>query len=264
MDEYLPPAHENRPDDDLTHTIDTMMEPLSPLGIKYAFDQANEAVRTLHENGITWEIARGMMVNELHIPMDEASQRLRLAEESTGLHLARGGEGDGTGIDEGPLLPRQRMRNVQVEGTVYRVPKMTQDELAAFVPRCMVCGDPLNARRARARKETCEKTECGIALRQFRRAVVESRKCPACYHPSSPAEREDYKQWRKDRGQMQRRRGNPHGTKPKTAAELLEAALPYLRELRAITELEGVKVDRKQLGSFITQAEKLFTETKAQ
>jgi hypothetical protein len=161
-----------------------------------------------------------------------------------------------TGIDDGPELPRQRMRNVLVEG--------------------MVCGDPLNARRARARKETCEKPECGVALRQFRRAVVESRKCPACYHPSSPEEREDFKRWRKDRGQMQRRRGNPHGTKPKAVEELLEASLPHLQALKAIAEAtDAIPIldmqlamhadDRvKQLGSLINQLEKLFPKAGAQ
>lgn len=175
---------------------------------------------------------------------------------------------DGPPLPGETLHPRQRgLRDVEVEGAIYQVPKMTPEELQAFLPRCMVCGDPIPERRARARKETCGKPACGIALKQWRRAVLESKKCPACYHPSTPEEREDFRQWRRERGQIQRRAGNPHGKKPKTAGELLDAGLPLLREVRDMlkqSDFPGADSDwSKQFYSHLAEVEKLFASKPA-
>lgn len=156
------------------------------------------------------------------------------------------------------------MQNIHSDGAIHRVPRMTREEYSGFIIHCAVCGDPLPEHRARARRETCGKRECGIKLKQFRKMTIEVRKCPTCYHPSTPEEREDFKQWRKERGQIQRRRGNPHGRKPKTALELLEATLPFLETLKVMVdnqEPSGDPKHAKEISAFIAEVEKVFSQS---
>lgn len=126
--------------------------------------------------------------------------------------------------------PGVRMTNVDNEGVVYRVPKMTAEELAVFLPRCMVCGDEIPDRRAKARKETCAKPACQLALKQYRRAVLESRKCPTCYKPSTPAERESFRQWRYDTNQIRKGRGRPPVARERQIRERLQALVELIHE----------------------------------
>lgn len=221
----------------------------------------------------SWMLADDGKGHAVGVPADDILDEMRdggTLEQAQ----AKANERARTGLDDGPSLPghtlhpRQHgLRDVEVEGAIYQVPKMTPEELQAFLPRCMVCGDPIPERRARARKETCGKPACGIALKQWRRAVLESKKCPACYHPSTPEEREDFRQWRRERGQIQRRAGNPHGKKPKTAGELLDAGLPLLREVRDMlkqSDFPGADSDwSKQFYSHLAEVEKLFASKPA-
>jgi hypothetical protein len=43
--------------------------------------------------------------------------------------------------------------------------------------------------------------------------MIQKTKCIACLHPATPEEREDYKEWRKDRGHLRRTCGKPKGKK---------------------------------------------------
>jgi hypothetical protein len=78
-----------------------------------------------------------------------------------------------------------------------------------FIPRCIVCTSPVPAKRATSRsKDTCG-PECHKVLRAYRKHVLKSTKCPACYHPSTPAERKEFQNWRKARGDRRHSVGRP-------------------------------------------------------
>jgi hypothetical protein len=63
--------------------------------------------------------------------------------------------------------------------------------------RCVVCGDPVPVERKRRRSITC--TDAHAKTRNnYLRARAEARKCRYCGQPSSPAEREAFKLWRKN------------------------------------------------------------------
>jgi hypothetical protein len=80
---------------------------------------------------------------------------------------------------------------------------------AKLVLRCIICTEPIPAKRARGRsKDTCG-PECHAKLRAYRKWVVQTSKCPNCYHPATPEERADFKAWRKARGHVREKRGNP-------------------------------------------------------
>jgi hypothetical protein len=264
-----------------------------------------EAIQKLNEKGVDFETARTMLVNQHGMTFGEASRQIEAAEELAGVRLggdraagktppavigeysshmlASDSEGnavmvpaddildemiEGATMEEAQAKANERARTGLDDGpSLHEAPKMTQAELQAFLPRCMVCGDPIPDRRARARKETCGKTACGVTLKQWRRAVLESRKCPACYKPSTPEEREDYKQWRRERGMLHRRAGNPHGKKPKTSHELLEQGAPLLREVRAMLkegDFPGGESDwSKQFASHLAEVEKLIADKSA-
>jgi hypothetical protein len=78
-----------------------------------------------------------------------------------------------------------------------------------FVPRCIVCTEPVSLKRSRGRsKATCSPV-CNDVLKRWRIYVVQTSRCPNCYHPSSPEERDLFRQWRKDRGDRRSKRGRP-------------------------------------------------------
>lgn len=86
------------------------------------------------------------------------------------------------------------------------------DGIEKFVPSCIVCRKPVPLHRARGRsKDTCS-PECGKVRALYRRYVLSTSKCVSCLHPSSPQEREDFKQWRRDRRQL-KKKGRPKGKK---------------------------------------------------
>ena|ERR1700733_10407557 len=78
-----------------------------------------------------------------------------------------------------------------------------------FCPHCIVCTSPVPASRARGRsKDTCSPA-CHAVRQLYRRFVVQTSKCIACFHPATPEERADFKEWRKDRGHLRRKTGKP-------------------------------------------------------
>lgn len=62
---------------------------------------------------------------------------------------------------------------------------------------CQVCGETIPDEKAKRRSNTCGKKECVNALRRFRSALLNSGKCPSCYHPSTPEEWQRYQRWRR-------------------------------------------------------------------
>lgn len=68
-----------------------------------------------------------------------------------------------------------------------------------IIPRlyCTVCTSAIPEQRATQRATTCTK-ECKAKLKAFYRAKALERKCRHCNHPSSPEERREFQQWRRD------------------------------------------------------------------
>lgn len=61
---------------------------------------------------------------------------------------------------------------------------------------CQVCGKIIPEDKAKRRSNTCGEKDCVNALRRFRAAILNTGKCPHCYHPSTPEEWAQYRQWR--------------------------------------------------------------------
>ena len=76
------------------------------------------------------------------------------------------------------------------------------DGIEGLKLRCVICTKEVPARRATSRsKDTCG-PECGQVLRDWKKYNILRRRCRTCYHPSSPKEREEFKLWRKSRGEV--------------------------------------------------------------
>lgn len=108
--------------------------------------------------------------------------------------------------------------------------------------RCMVCAAPIPEKKARYRSNTCSDS-CRLALRRHRLAILNSGKCPHCYHPSTPAEWEEFREWRKSKGAMQQFMRPDHGNKLKgevnALREGLQEALDELRIARVAIHGNG-------------------------
>lgn len=78
-----------------------------------------------------------------------------------------------------------------------------------FTPRCTVCGSAVPLARARGRQnETCS-PPCYTVRKLFRKWLLSTRKCIACLHPATAKEREEFKAWRRHRGDILGGRGRP-------------------------------------------------------
>lgn len=80
------------------------------------------------------------------------------------------------------------------------------DGIEKLVLRCTVCAEPLpDSRRAVGdHAGACHKVRV-----LHRRYSIQRRKCISCLHPATPAEREAFKQWRRERGDIRARGGRP-------------------------------------------------------
>lgn len=67
---------------------------------------------------------------------------------------------------------------------------------------CQVCRGKIPPASAKKLSITCG-SACRNELRRYRWQILKRQKCPHCYHPSSPAEWESYRQWRASQGSMQ-------------------------------------------------------------
>jgi hypothetical protein len=89
---------------------------------------------------------------------------------------------------------------------------MSDEECEGFLPRCAICGSVVPRERATRRYETCC-PEHAAKLKDWRRWLHAQRKCIACLRPSSPKEREDYRAWRKHRGDIGEKPGRKKGSR---------------------------------------------------
>lgn len=78
-----------------------------------------------------------------------------------------------------------------------------------FVPSCVVCKHPVPLQDAdRRNRETCS-AKCAETWRRYRAYLVSQTHCPSCYHPCTPAERADFREWRLARGTLHAKSGRP-------------------------------------------------------
>jgi hypothetical protein len=87
-------------------------------------------------------------------------------------------------------------------------------EVLALIPEgienltlsCTVCRGPLPSSR---RTVGDHAGACHKVRTLFRRYQIKLKHCIACLHPSTPAEREEFKAWRRARGQLRATGGRP-------------------------------------------------------
>ena len=79
-----------------------------------------------------------------------------------------------------------------------------------FTPSCTVCREPLPSNR---RSIGHHAGACHRVTVMHRRYMLSRGKCPSCLHPSTPEQRVDFKTWRRHRGDVREKEGNPHRTK---------------------------------------------------
>lgn len=113
-----------------------------------------------------------------------------------------------------------------------------------LVLRCVICTEPVPARRAAGRsKNTCG-PECNKVLKQFRKLQIRRSRCPNCYHPSSPQERKEFIEWRKSRGDRREKRGRPPISQEVKLRMALQETIGWLKEeLAVILECNCVATD---------------------
>ena len=83
------------------------------------------------------------------------------------------------------------------------------DGIEKFIPRCIVCTNLVPSKRRTSRSKSTCSPACLTVLQMFRRHVLTSAKCIACYHPSTPEERIEFKAWRRARGELREKPGRP-------------------------------------------------------
>ena len=138
-------------------------------------------------------------------------------------------------------------------------------DVSSLVLKCVICSGDVPKKRASGRsKDTCG-PYCQKMLRKFRKFIVESSRCPACYHPSTPAERRDFIAWRKARGDRRNKPGRPRKPQEDPIIGLGRKMVEQLNEFIAhdrnlpIPSLEGMCSVAEQL---ITDFQKVI-DTKA-
>lgn len=135
--------------------------------------------------------------------------------------------------------------------------KLTKEELAAFAPKCCVCGADIPEDRQVRRKRTCS-DEHTKHMNQFRRFQQSKIRCSSCGRPSSPEEREDYKRWRAERGEVLKSigRGAPRKTREKQLESGIRALIDYLKPM------ERQDLSMGLLDSTIAELEKIIAPIK--
>lgn len=82
---------------------------------------------------------------------------------------------------------------------------MTNEELLALEEsqtlHCTICQEPIPDARARRQTSTCSE-KCKNRLDAIRAHQRASKRCPYCLHPSTPEEREAFRLWRVERGEV--------------------------------------------------------------
>lgn len=96
---------------------------------------------------------------------------------------------------------------------------------------CAVCRGPLPAKRAYARTRYTCSPECRNALRAFQKLVVDAKYCHVCMRPSTPEERDEFKAFRRSKGQLKGERGRPPVKRTKLLEDALREAMEAILQL---------------------------------
>lgn len=101
---------------------------------------------------------------------------------------------------------------------------------------CQACREELEPKLCAKGAVVCG-NRCRSELRRYRWHVLKGQKCPHCLHPSTPAEWEEYRQWRASRGPLQQfmrqeGRGNLVWKREKQMRIALRDCLEVLRSYR--------------------------------
>lgn len=131
-------------------------------------------------------------------------------------------------------------RNARLTPAKYR-------DLALYCQVCRGIIPPITAKKGGV---VCS-ANCRNELRRYRWTILKTQKCPHCYHPSSPAEWERYRQWRASEGPMQgfvkeaNGRGNLAWKREKELRDALKAAVLLLKDELAVI-LDSYCVERME------------------
>lgn len=96
--------------------------------------------------------------------------------------------------------------------------RFTADDLKTFAPKCAICGTPITEERQKRRKKTCSDEHTKL-LMQWTRHYRSKIRCVACYRPSTPEERAEFKAWRQSRGEILRDIAKDKGGRPSKKRE---------------------------------------------
>jgi hypothetical protein len=110
------------------------------------------------------------------------------------------------------------------------VAQMKVPAMEDFVPSCVVCQTQVPPDRAHSihQRNTCS-PGCAAIMRRYHDHVLKEKRCPSCYHPSTPEERRDFIAWRKARGDVREHRGRPQKTTEDRVRHALQEAVELLR-----------------------------------
>lgn len=154
------------------------------------FDEA--VIRLCQSHGLTW---------------NAAADRIRGAEAITGTWL----DGDSPSIGKqftnainGPHDLAQGGAAGSEENRAHAPETAAEPEAAPEdleTLHCTICGSPIPEARSRRQTATCSE-KCKNRLDVIRAHQRAAKKCPACLHPSTPQEREQFRIWRAERGDL--------------------------------------------------------------
>lgn len=102
---------------------------------------------------------------------------------------------------------------------------LTLDQVRNY---CVFDGKPIPAERVKRNAVTCSK-DCAKAIERQRMLLMEQSECKYCRRPSTPEERESYKQWRKWLKEQSTAKSTPEVTEESTEDEAARLAA-VLRE----------------------------------
>lgn len=112
---------------------------------------------------------------------------------------------------------------------------------------CAVCKGPLPAKRAYARTRYTCSPECRNALRAFQKLVVDAKYCHVCMRPSTPEERDEFKAFRRSKGQLKGERGRPPVKRTKLLEDALREAMAMIEEGNDASMAEDCRENPKWL-----------------
>lgn len=117
---------------------------------------------------------------------------------------------------------------------------------------CNICQKPLDDARAKRMTSVCSEA-CKDKLDALRLRQKAAKRCPKCLHPSTPEEREAFRLWRAERGDVH-----------SAAAVVRDSTLPNRRAMASVLRraAHGLRhtnvLGREELATLIAEAEALL------